>query len=197
MGQRTDDTFCWCNRFQRDFDLAYPKIKGQKALIIVQHTTVSYVTLPYYCLFKFYTKAVSHTMWGNDLLGGGLRSLGAFPVIVIVRVLVQAIRIGQVCLTFCSPKKCARTLKLAHIIVKLTPSMWSHCSQLWHWRIHTLMSYSWNTMNRKEVLTHWSPVPSSGALGGREDFSAIFTVTFSSHWRGAHGKKLEKTNNEQ
>lgn len=26
------------------------------------------------------------------------------------------------------------------------------------------MSYSWNTMNRKEVLTHWSPVPSSGAL---------------------------------
>lgn len=31
------------------------------------------------------------------------------------------------------------------------------------------MSYSWNTMNRKEVLTHWSPVPSSGALweGGR------------------------------
>lgn len=35
--------------------------------------------------------------------------------------------------------------------------------------IHSLMSYSWNTMNRKEVLTHWSPVPSSGALweGGR------------------------------
>lgn len=35
------------------------------------------------------------------------------------------------------------------------------------------------------------------SLGGREDFSAIFTVTFSSHWPGAHGKKLEKTNNEQ
>lgn len=49
------------------------------------------------------------------------------------------------------------------------------------------------------MLTHWLPVPSSGALreGGREDFSAIFTVTFSSHWPGAHGKKLEKTNNEQ
>lgn len=36
-----------------------------------------------------------------------------------------------------------------------------------------------------------------GSMGGREDFSAIFTVTFSSHWPGAHGKKLEKTNNEQ
>ncbi len=35
------------------------------------------------------------------------------------------------------------------------------------------------------------------SMGGREDFSAIFTVTFSSHWPGAHGKKLEKTNNEQ
>lgn len=60
-------------------------------------------------------------------------------------------------------------LRPAHVIVKLTPSMWSHCSHLWHWRIHTLMSYSWNTMNRKEVLTHWLPVPSSGARweGGR------------------------------
>lgn len=51
-----------------------------------------------------------------------------------------------------------------------TLSIWSHCSDLWHWRIHTcLMSYSWNALRRKEVLTHWSPVPSSGALweGGR------------------------------
>lgn len=108
-------------------------------------------------------------MWGNDPLVGGLCSPSVFPVIVVVRILVKAVRIRQVCLTFCSPKKCARTLRPAHVIVKLTPSMWSHCSHLWHWRIHTLMSYSWNTMNRKEVLTHWSPVPSSGALweGGR------------------------------
>lgn len=45
-----------------------------------------------------------------------------------------------------------------------------HCSNFWHWEIHTcLMSYSWNAMRRKEVLTHWSSVPSSGALweGGR------------------------------
>lgn len=35
------------------------------------------------------------------------------------------------------------------------------------------------------------------SMGGREDFRTIFTVNFSSHWPEAHGKKLEKTNNEQ
>lgn len=77
--------------------------------------------------------------------------------------------IGQVCLTFWSPETRARALRLAHVIVKLTPRLWAHYSHVCRRRIHTLMSYSWNTMNRKEVLTHWSPVPSSGALwdGGR------------------------------
>lgn len=56
------------------------------------------------------------------------------------------------------------------VIVLLTFSIWSQCSNLWHWGIHTcLMSYSRNALRRKEVLTHWLPVPSSGALweGGR------------------------------
>lgn len=60
--------------------------------------------------------------------------------------------------------------RTAQVIVMSTLNIWSHCSNLWHWGIHTcLMSYSWNALRRKEVLTHWSPVPSSGALweGGR------------------------------
>lgn len=86
-----------------------------------------------------------------------------FQLLLLVRILVQAIRIWRGCLTFSSLITCARTLRPAHVIVMLTPSMWFHCSNLWHWRIHTLMSYSWNTTNGKDVLTHWSPAPSSGA----------------------------------
>ena len=62
------------------------------------------------------------------------------------------------------------SVRPAQVNVMSTLSLWSHCSDLWHRRIHTcLMSYSWNVLHRKEVLTHWPSVPSSGALweGGR------------------------------
>lgn len=89
-------------------------------------------------------------------------------------------------------KTCARTLRPAHVVVKLTPSMWSHGSHLW--RIHTLMSHSWNTMNRKDVLTHWSPVPSSGALweeGGfsRNIYSDLFLSLARGPWEKTGGDK--------
>lgn len=61
-------------------------------------------------------------------------------------------------------------MRPAQVIVKSALSTWSRCSNLWHWGIHMcLMFYSWNALCRKEVLTHWSPAPSSGALweGGR------------------------------
>lgn len=58
----------------------------------------------------------------------------------------------------------------SQVLVMSALSIWSPHSNLWHWGIHMcLMFYSWNALRRKEVLTHWSPAPSSGALweGGR------------------------------
>jgi len=87
-----------------------------------------------------------------------------------------------------------KELKPAQVIVMSTLSIWSQCSNLWHWGIHTcLMSYSWNALRRKEVLTHWSPVPSSGALweGGRISAQYLqwpFPLTgqgpMGKNWRG-------------
>lgn len=87
-----------------------------------------------------------------------------------------------------------KELRPAQVIVMSTLSIWSHCSDLWHWGIHTcLMSYSWNALHRKEVLTHWSPVPSSGALweGGRISVQYLqwpFPLTgqgpMGKNWRG-------------